>query len=266
MLVLNETDDHFSRLIREYKQQAEQLFSNLTLRGTPVSLNACNNAFESGLDNDAIYLIKGGMLHCRHDDRSLFTCDEGDVINARLVSEIDQLILSADGPVLLKRYDAEELMAAINGDMAQLSCWNRLQEIQQLLLTRLLAVRTQPSVIAKPGFAYFEPGDVIIRQGETAYDVFSLFDGSAEVSVNGVKVGEVTEGEILGAMAVLTNSLRSATVTAKTRCGVVKVPREQFDGLIRTKPTMIHRLLVEMAEQIQLMNQRVVAKQHQSAS
>ena len=105
---------------------------------------------------------------------------------------------------------------------------------------------------------YFEPGDVIIRQGEPADYVFSLFEGQADVLVDDVVVGHVSEGEVLGAIALLTHSPRSATVRAKHRCSVVKVPKHQFKNLIRTNPGMIHSLLTDMARQITDLNNQVV--------
>ena len=88
--------------------------------------------------------------------------------------------------------------------------------------------------------------------------MFSLFEGDAEVLVDGVAVGEIKEGEIIGAMAVLTEQPRSATVRARTRCAVVKVPRDQFASLIRSNPAMIHSLLVDMARHIMRLNRQVV--------
>jgi CRP-like cAMP-binding protein len=59
-------------------------------------------------------------------------------------------------------------------------------------------------------------------------------------------------------MALLTHSPRSATIKAKSRCSVVKVPKDQFKNLIRTNPTMIHGLLTDMARQIKKLNHQVV--------
>ena len=136
--------------------------------------------------------------------------------------------------------------------------WTRILTIQQAMLVRLLAAYVPEESHTTPGFAYFEPGDVIIRQGEPADYVFSLFEGQADVLVDDVVVGHVSEGEVLGAIALLTHSPRSATVRAKRRCSVVKVPKHQFKDLIRTNPGMIHSLLTDMARQVTDLNNQVV--------
>ena len=82
--------------------------------------------------------------------------------------------------------------------------------------------------------------------------------GVAEVIVNGVNVATIGSGEIFGAMAALTERDRSATVRAKTRCSVVKVPKDQFTELIKSNPATIHSLLVDMASSIVNLNEQLV--------
>ena len=77
--------------------------------------------------------------------------------------------------------------------------------------------------------------------------------------VDDVVVGRINEGEIFGAMAALTQSDRSATVRARTRCSVVKVRKEQFTDLIANNPATIHSLLVDMANSIVNLNEQLVA-------
>ncbi len=73
-----------------------------------------------------------------------------------------------------------------------------------------------------------------------------------------VPAGGIEEGEIFGAMAVLTNADRTATVMARDRCSVVKVPKEQFADLIKSNPTTIHSLLIDMANSIVNLNEQLV--------
>jgi CRP-like cAMP-binding protein len=126
------------------------------------------------------------------------------------------------------------------------------------MMLRLTASRSDTDVVATPGFELYEPGDTIIRQGERADYVFNLTSGSADVLVDDVPVGRISEGEIFGAMAALTHADRSATVKARTACSVVKVPKEQFTDLIKTNPATIHSLLIDMANSIVNLNEQLV--------
>jgi len=125
-------------------------------------------------------------------------------------------------------------------------------------MVRITASVSQEDSQATPGFEVYEPGQIIIRQGERADYVFNLSSGTAEVLVDGVTVGRIGKGEIFGAMAALTHADRSATVRAKTACSVEKVPKEQFTELIKSNPATIHSLLIDMANSIVNLNEQLV--------
>jgi CRP/FNR family cyclic AMP-dependent transcriptional regulator len=109
-----------------------------------------------------------------------------------------------------------------------------------------------------PASSILHPAKSSFAKATSADYVFSLFEGETEVLVDNVVVGHISEGEIIGALAVLTDQPRSATVRAKVRCSVVKVPKDQFALLIRSNPAMIHSLLVDMAKHIMRLNKQVV--------
>ena len=149
-------------------------------------------------------------------------------------------------------------MHKVFSDPSAIKLWTRLLITQSGMQTRLAAALTDEDTHATPGFEIYNPGDVIIRQGDRADFVFNLSEGTAEVVVDGVTVGAIEEGEIFGAMAVLTNADRTATVVAKSRCSVVKVPKEQFSDLIKSNPATIHSLLTDMANSITNLNEQLV--------
>ena len=165
--------------------------------------------------------------------------------------------LSESGAVLAG-YPALEFVGRVLADRDASRLWTRLLVTQAGMQLRLAAALTEEDARAAPNYAVYHPGEVIIRQGERADYVFNLTEGTAEVAVDGVTVSSIGEGEIFGAMAVLTNAERSATVCAKTRCAVVKVPGGQFTELIRSNPATIHSLLADMANSIVKLNQQLV--------
>jgi CRP-like cAMP-binding protein len=129
------------------------------------------------------------------------------------------------------------------------------------LMLRITAANCQEPAPATPGFEVYEPGDIIIRQGDRADYVYNMSSGVAEVLVDDVNVGRIGDGEIFGALAALTHADRSATVKAKTTCSVVKVPKEQFTELIKSNPATIHGLLMDMANSIVNLNEQLVGLQ-----
>ena len=228
----------------------------LPLQPQTLPLAPTDDALKYGMCRDTTYVVKGGMLGMRCQDRKLFTWDEGDLILPDAGN--DEITYYAESSVLLGAYPTVELVDAVLADEQMARLWTRILTTQQGMLTRLLAAHVPEEHHTTPGFAYFEPGNIIIHQGEPADYVFSLFEGEADVLVDNVVVGHVSEGEVLGAIALLTHSPRSATVRAKSRCSVVKVPKHQFKNLIRTNPGMIHSLLTDMARQVKSLNGQVV--------
>lgn len=259
MISLAESTPGFSSLMRQYKRLVQELLARLSLSGDTISLPASNNLLNSGMDAGKTYLMKTGMVGVKSMNRRLFTWDEGDLILPDAAPDAaDTMQYEAEAPVILQCYDTLELVRAALAEPESARLWTRLLMTQQSILMRLLTAHCDAETQTTPGFAYYQPGDVIIAQNDRPDYVFSLFEGTADVIVDDVVVGEVGEGEVLGALAVLTHSPRSATVRARTRCSVVKVPKDQFKTLIRSNPTMIHGLMTDMARQIKKLNDKVV--------
>jgi len=59
-------------------------------------------------------------------------------------------------------------------------------------------------------------GKHLAEEGEYAYDLFIIKDGTAEVIQDGQTVAELGAGEFFGEMGVLERAQRNATVIAKT--------------------------------------------------
>ena len=149
-------------------------------------------------------------------------------------------------------------MRRVLAEPAATRLWTRLLITYSGLMLRIAALNTTASTTATPGFQKFEPGEIIIQQGDRADYVFNMSSGVAEVLKDGVAVGRIGQGEIFGAMAALTHADRSATVKAKTACSVVKVPEDQFTDLIKSHPATIHSLLIDMANSIVNLNEHLV--------
>ena len=59
-------------------------------------------------------------------------------------------------------------------------------------------------------------GQHLADEGEYAYDLFIIRDGTAEVTQDGSTIAELGPGEFFGEMGVLERAPRNATVVAKT--------------------------------------------------
>ena len=82
---------------------------------------------------------------------------------------------------------------------------------------------------AAPKRRKLEPGETLVEQGEVGNELYLLLDGVLAVEVDGGDVAEIGPGAILGELAVLEASERTATLRARTRCRVGIVPAELID-------------------------------------
>lgn len=110
-----------------------------------------------------------------------------------------------------------------------------------------------------PGFSNFAAGDTIINQGDAADLVYTLIEGHADALCDGVKVGEINQNEIFGALAVFTRQPRIASVIARTECTVMMVNKDDFVQLIFQQPQISVGLIEEMAAKINELNNQILA-------
>lgn len=87
-----------------------------------------------------------------------------------------------------------------------------------------------------------DAGRVLAEEGEYAYELFVIEDGTAEVSRDGEVIAELGPGEFFGEMGVLTGEQRNATVTARTRMTLLTLSTWDTTRLRRQAPDAIQQL------------------------
>jgi CRP-like cAMP-binding protein len=101
------------------------------------------------------------------------------------------------------------------------------------------------------------PGVVVFNEGEPGKDMYVLLEGTAEISVGGDVVEIAQAGALLGEMALVDASRRSATVITQSACRFVSVDTRQFDLLVRESPEFARHVMRVMAERLRNMNERL---------
>jgi len=261
MLAEAELAQDFTLLNQQYRELAASLVDVVGMPGTPQEVPPSVEGNFPGYDGNQFYVLQRGTVRAWHRGRAVYTLEQGDMLLPDVAGSGEDgsavFYHCKDGASLLA-YPALEFMRRIFGDPSAIRLWSRLLVTYAGLMLRVAAARSPEEKPSTPRFEDYQPGEIIIRQGDRADDVFTMSSGVAEVLVDGVTVGRIGEGEIFGAMAALTHADRSATVQAKTACSVVKVPKEQFTELIQSNPATIHSLLVDMANSIVNLNEQLV--------
>lgn len=90
--------------------------------------------------------------------------------------------------------------------------------------------------------------------------MFVLLEGQAEIEIDG-QVMEISEpGALIGEMAIIDGSPRTATVSAKTDCKLARVSQKRFTFLVQQTPFFAIQVMRVLAERLRGMNQRMARK------
>lgn len=82
----------------------------------------------------------------------------------------------------------------------------------------------------------YEPGNRVFAEGTPGDSMYVVLDGNIEISVKGKSLEVAGRGAIIGEMALIDSSTRSATVVAKDFCVLAQIDRSQFLTLIEKAP------------------------------
>jgi CRP-like cAMP-binding protein len=85
-------------------------------------------------------------------------------------------------------------------------------------------------------------GKHLAEEGEYAYDLFIIKDGTAEVIQEGRTVAELGPGEFFGEMGVLEKARRNATVVAKTPMTLLTLTSWDVKRLEQKSPEAMREL------------------------
>jgi len=115
------------------------------------------------------------------------------------------------------------------------------EECSQAELARIAAIATQIEI---------PKGEVLLRQGERGDGFFVLVKGSADVRKGKTHVRSLKAGDFAGEIALLSDTPRTATVTATSPVTALRATRKGFSELLTTSPAIQRKVLVALANRV----------------
>jgi len=95
-----------------------------------------------------------------------------------------------------------------------------------------------------------EPGHVVFREGDKGDSMYVVLEGELAIQVKGEVIDTTGPGGIVGEMALIDNSPRSATCVAKTTCRIVPVNERQFNFMVQETPNFAITVMRMMCDRL----------------
>jgi CRP-like cAMP-binding protein len=92
----------------------------------------------------------------------------------------------------------------------------------------------------------FGPGTTIVEQGEESGRFYLITEGTADVVVNGKRVGSMGPGTSFGEVSVIDKGARSATVIASTTVVAQSLASLTLRPLLKEQPDVMFQLLLKL--------------------
>lgn len=260
MFIESNLTDEFEAIDTRCKDLCEQMLEKAPAAGEEITYELIEDLYAFEANQGLVFLVEEGAIAQEQSHSTLFHYDQGDLIGLDQTKDSPRRRLFTESPVKLRPYRKADLFNYLVSTPELNTRFIKYLINECSRRTAIISMVGKGVDKAALGFAHFNAGDIIIEEGTASDTVYSIVEGHADVTVKGTKVGEVLEDEVFGALSLLTNSPRTATVTATQNCMVLVVPQEHFETLLQTHPKICMSLMENMARQIVSLNQKLTTQ------
>ena len=103
-------------------------------------------------------------------------------------------------------------------------------------------------------FKEFKAGELIFEEGEPGDCMYVVKEGAVDIRVGDEKFVVAEPGELVGEMALIDSSSRSATAIARTNCKLIEINEKRFAFLIQQTPFFAIHVMKVLVERLRKMN------------
>jgi len=93
-------------------------------------------------------------------------------------------------------------------------------------------------------------GEVLCEEGETGQEFFVIVEGKTDVISKGKRIAARGGGDFVGEIALLQDTKRTATVTAKTPLRLFVLTRQDFRRLVDSNPSVERKVMQALARRV----------------
>ena len=101
------------------------------------------------------------------------------------------------------------------------------------------------------------PGQYLFQKGDSADAMYVVRSGELQIGDGNLVFEVVSEGGVIGEMAIVDGQPRSACVTAKTEADVIRIDQARFLKMIQYAPFFAIRVMQVLSLRLRAMNELV---------
>jgi len=106
----------------------------------------------------------------------------------------------------------------------------------------------EPKVVA------LKAGEILFQKGDPARNMYAVLTGELRVGDGNATYDRLSEGDIVGEMALIDHGPRSATVTASTDCTLAEIDEKRFLFLVQQTPMFAINVMRLLSQRLRRMN------------
>lgn len=96
----------------------------------------------------------------------------------------------------------------------------------------------------------FKSNEDIITQGEDGNSLYILTSGKVDVLVDGISTNTLDVGDHFGAVAIIADTKRTATIRTLTNCSVLMLSEHDFKSIIYENPKISFKIMKEITNKL----------------
>ncbi len=247
---LSEDHSYVTEMIKRGKMTREQArtspYANVITRavGIQESIQVDTLLFDI-LAGDTFLLCSDGLYGYTEDPNELAEMLQGEDIKdvAKSLVDIANQRGGKDNVTTLLVRSVGDVEGSSADDERAKEVNLKLEILKKIPLFRYLTYQELVKVLNITYLETFEPGNAIIKEGESGEELYIVLAGRVTVSRDNTEIVDLHPGVHFGEMALVDQSPRSATIIAKESTRLLVVQRRSFYTLIRKEPVLAVKLL-----------------------
>jgi CRP-like cAMP-binding protein len=123
-------------------------------------------------------------------------------------------------------------------------------DVDRIPVLAVLSPKDRERVVASARQRTYAAGEVVVAEGEGAYNLFLIASGHADIELRGGHVRTIGPGDFFGELGILEEHPRTATVRAHDELTCLLLPAWEFRSLLQEHPAMavpmLHALIARL--------------------